>query len=253
MGSPEPRRGTEDVHVARSVVFGHLLVLSLFAAVPAFAQSFRTLPRDSTGSYTLTLVQPTIGTGTCLDAVGAGADPTGNDFGCASRRAAGAEQRRLSLDLLPTQKWPNGAQTWIRLRQDATNYYRSTTATATGRAPAQGLNGGGGDRELQRGLRAERAYHVSFDFAPVVHAVGLRAEPRARRQWTRRSRSRASSRDYQQTTWSTASRRRHREPHPTANAGASVVETRAGAALRLGSDIDGTIASYSWQQLSARP
>ena len=135
-----------------------------------FSDSFAT---NTLGSYALTLIEPTKGTATFThDAIGQRARiNAGNDFGLRVAHAVPPRTGgRLSLDLLPTQKWPNGGRIFLRLIQDPLNYYE--VSNFDGGAP-------GGLRKVVNGIVVasapfasgyvqNAAYHVALDFAPAL-------------------------------------------------------------------------------------
>jgi lysophospholipase L1-like esterase len=216
---------------------------------------------DSTGGYTLTLIEPAEGTGTFVhDTAGHRAQiRTGNDFGLRIAHAVPPRTSgRLSLDLLPTQKWPNGGRLFVRLLQDADNYYEVSNYDGSGGPGTLRKVVGGvvvASSSFAAGYVQNTPYHVSFDFSPGATdvraygqslAIGGNATPLTIRS--------IEIETYQQTAYvdNIAYGDEVNAP-PVADAGADLAAA-AGELLQLdgsgSSDPDGLIASYQWLQLS---
>lgn len=107
----------------------HLLVLlvALGVGASASAQSFTDdFASDSTGTYTLTLLDPSRGTATFVhDAAGGRAQIlSGDNFGLRVAHSVPARTSgRFTVDLRPTVKYPSGGSLTLRLIQDSNNYY----------------------------------------------------------------------------------------------------------------------------------
>ena len=243
--------------------------LWLFAAVvvvwlgagAARAQSFEdAFTVDSIASYTLTLIQPAEGTGTFVyDSVGRRAQiRTGNDFGLRVAHALPARSTgRLSLDLLPTTKWPNGGQTWIRLRQDAANYYEIYNSDGYGPGTLRKVVNGAtvASASFASGYIQNAPVHVSFDFAPDHAELSAWAQSlEIDSNFAPLSITSLEIEAYQQTTWlDNISYGDIVNLAPTARAGADQA-VPDGTTVQLdgstSSDLDGSIASYSWTQIA---
>jgi hypothetical protein len=148
------------------------LAFSFLVASPALAQSFADdFAIDSTGSYTLSLINPAEGTGTFVyDAPGQRAQIlTGNDFGLRVAHDLPPRSRgRFSVDLLPTLKHPGTAILSVRLVQDANNYFVLTTTTSTTPGTFTKVVGGVAVDTVSftGGYSQNTPYTITIDFSP---------------------------------------------------------------------------------------
>jgi hypothetical protein len=253
----------EGESMSRGIGLYTLLTLALVLATrsAAFAQSFiDDFASDSTGSYTLTLILPEEGTGTFVyDAAGQRAQIlTGDDFGLrVAHEVPSRTSGRFTIDLLPTQKWPNGGQTFLRLRQDAANYYEISNFDGYAPGTLRKIVGGlvVATASFTAGYVQNVAYHVRFDFTPELSELSAFGQTLAIDQdVSPLAITSVEIEMYQQSAYvDDISYDDIVNFAPLADAGPDQA-VADGDLVQLdgsaSSDVDGSIATYSWQQLS---
>ena len=236
------------------------LLLALLLTGPALAQSFADdFSTNTTASYTLTLIQPAEGTATFVhDAVGQRAEiRAGDDFGLRVAQAVPSRASgRLSLDLLPTRKWPNGGRLFVRLRQDANNYYELANSNGYGPGTLRKVVGGAvvATTSFAAGYVQNTSYHLNLDFGPGVTKASAYGQNLQIDQAAALAITSLEIETYQQTAFlDNLAYGDIVNLAPNADAGPDQVVTDGDAVQLSGtasSDPDGNVASYFWQQLS---
>ena len=162
----------------------------------------------------------------------------------------------LGLDFLPTQKYPSGGTVYVRLRQDADNYYEITNTDGYGPGTVIKVVGGQvvASAAFATGYSQNTNYHLSVSFTPKsvrVEAFGqvitLTGNSAGILVGSIQVELRQQSAYFDNISFTSEVA----NLVPTANAGANqtVIEGQSVTLDGSGSvDPDGTIVGYLWEQ-----
>ena len=152
--------------------------ISLVEADPVlFSDDFST---DTTGNYTTTLTEGNDGNHTVAflyDAAGQRVQVDSEDNGKVlfSQGVTATDSGTFSIDFNPTEKYPLGGTLWVRLLQDANNYYEIENTDGYGAGEIRKFVGGNTTPVETASFTGEYSqnnnYTITIDFSPTQTTV----------------------------------------------------------------------------------